>query len=278
VKRLFMVGFVLAALVLVFWVTDSNRATALDSTQPTSENPPAEAAQTSKAAIGESAADHEPASGYPVFSVEQFEVKPSVSRSWTQRDHTFTFTATVTNQNTISGTYSAVFQIDGTKASVKNLLVDSGSSEVVESSIARRIPGTYHVAFSPFVVSTVRLDPSYARLGQEVTISADVTNVGTNHWQETLALKLDGLEIATQEVTLSGGESTKVEFTGLIKQPGVYTIKGDSVSGKFTIGTNGYILDRILGSIYAAALVTGVVLSARSTRRTHCTTSRFGQR
>ena len=61
-------------------------------------------------------------------------------------------------------------------------------------------------------ISQMRIYPFEAEVGQNVTISVVVANTGVYPGNYTVVLKFDGEVIQTQDITIDGGGSTKVEF------------------------------------------------------------------
>ena len=90
-----------------------------------------------------------------------------------------------------------------------------------------------------FELSNLHIEPSQAvtfivrRMGEEVTITADVTNSGELEGNYTVVLTLNGETQATQEIALGAGESEQVVFTVSGNQSGHYLVVLGSLSGEF---------------------------------------------
>jgi len=86
-----------------------------------------------------------------------------------------------------------------------------------------------------FVASDLSISSAKVDIGDTVTISLQVTNTGDLTGNYTVILKIDGVDIATEEVTLSGGDSQTVTFTTVKNVAGTYTIEVNGLSGTFKV-------------------------------------------
>jgi len=93
------------------------------------------------------------------------------------------------------------------------------------------------------------------KIGEEVTISADVTNRGGQEGSYTAILKINGETEGTQEITLRPGQSEQVVFTVSDNGPGQYVVTIDSLSGEFTSSL--WINWWLIGGIIAALILLG---------------------
>ena len=72
-------------------------------------------------------------------------------------------------------------------------------------------------------------------MGEEVTISVLVTNTGDLTGSYQASLNIDGVAVATEEVTLAGGASERVTFTMTQDVAGTYSVTIDGQSGTFDV-------------------------------------------
>ncbi|GAI28495.1 unnamed protein product, partial [marine sediment metagenome] len=95
----------------------------------------------------------------------------------------------------------------------------------------------YQVTLAPaaFTVSKLTISPAEVDIGQGVTISAIVTNTGGEAGTYEVALKIDGVVEATEEVTVSAGASKKVTFTASRDTAASYSVDVSGLSGLFTV-------------------------------------------
>jgi len=69
------------------------------------------------------------------------------------------------------------------------------------------------VAGAEFQVSNLTITPVEVKVGESVTVSVDVKNVGEVEGTYTVTLKVNGVKTETKEVTLAGGATDTVSFT-----------------------------------------------------------------
>ena len=86
-----------------------------------------------------------------------------------------------------------------------------------------------------FVTSDLSITPEDAIIGEEVTISVLVTNTGDLSGSYEVTLSVDEVDIATEEVTLDGGDSQTVTFTTTEDVVGTYAVTVDDLSGTFAV-------------------------------------------
>ncbi|GAH01385.1 unnamed protein product, partial [marine sediment metagenome] len=79
------------------------------------------------------------------------------------------------------------------------------------------------------------ITPAEAKIGEVVTISAVVTNIGEVEGSYKAVLQVDGVAVATEAVTLGAGESTKVVFSVTKDVAATYQVEVDGQCGEFTV-------------------------------------------
>ncbi len=125
---------------------------------------------------------------------------------------------------------------------------------------------------SNFIVEGLSLKPSEARIGEEVVISAQVTNMGERAGSYEVALKLNGVRVISEDVTLEPGASVKITFLISVNTPGSYTVGVNNLSDKLIVSqplidveseSNYWLL---IGLFVAGCVIVGLVvwLIARS--------------
>jgi len=90
-------------------------------------------------------------------------------------------------------------------------------------SIATVVVMTRH-APPKFEVTNLTLNPTEAKIGQTVTVSANVKNIGEAKGTYTAVLSIDGAEKDTRDITIAGGETKTVTFLVVKNAKGTYTI------------------------------------------------------
>jgi hypothetical protein len=116
-----------------------------------------------------------------------------------------------------------------------------------------------------FQVYNLQITPSQFRIwdpvtfvvktGEEVAISAYVTNYGGQEGKYTAILKVNGATQATKEIILGSGQGQQIGFTLTENEPGRYTVDIGGLSGEFvtSVWTNWWLI----GGIIAALIVIG---------------------
>ena len=175
-----------------------------------------------------------------------------VSPSTVEPDETVTVSVTVTNVGEKEGSYTAELLIDGVKVDEYTVTLDGGFSETVEFTVTEDTDGTYTVSIgelsdsftvetptpppapAEFVLSNLVVSPTTVEIGEPVTVSVTVTNVGEEAGSYTAELLIDGSKVDEDTVTLVGEASETVEFTGVSGEEGSHTVSVGDLSGSFT--------------------------------------------
>ena len=126
----------------------------------------------------------------------------------------WTTQAVVTHVYEKVGTYTASLLVKD------DLGVTSTTKATVQVEVQPRPP-----APPKFVVSGLSISPAEVHLGESVSISLKVTNVGELPGSYTVELKVDGVVVDSKTVMLAGGESTVVTFTWTGKEPGTHSLE-----------------------------------------------------
>jgi len=111
------------------------------------------------------------------------------------------------------------------------------ATNTITAKISHFTPFTVLAYTSPaaFAASNLSVTPAEVGIGEEVTISALVTNSGDLTDSYEAVLKIDGAEVARGEVTLIGGASETVTFTTTRDAAGTYAVSVNGLSGTFTV-------------------------------------------
>lgn len=86
-----------------------------------------------------------------------------------------------------------------------------------------------------FAITDLTLSPAEAIIGEKVTITALVTNSGDLSGSYDIVLKLNGVTLATEEITLDAGTSQEVTFTTTKNRPGTYTVDINGLTEKLIV-------------------------------------------
>ncbi len=108
--------------------------------------------------------------------------------------------------------------------------------------VAFAIGGYFYVSSSfekpesaAFVLSDLNISPTQLEVGQQVTISVNVTNIGTAAGEYTATLAIDNLPNQNQTVPLQSGESTIVTFELDSVTEGTHSITIGELTGSFQV-------------------------------------------
>ena len=176
-----------------------------------------------------------------------------VSPSTVEPDETVTVSVTVMNVGEEAGSYTVELLIDGSKVDEYTVTLDGGFSETVEFTVTEDTDGTYTASIgelsdsftvetptppptpAEFELSNLVVSPTTVEIGEPVTVSATVTNVGEEAGSYTAELLIDDSKVDEDTVTLVGGASETVEFTGVSGEEGSHTVSVGDLSGSFTV-------------------------------------------
>ena len=173
-----------------------------------------------------------------------------------------TINATVTNTGDLTGSYTVTCKIDNVVIDTKEITLSGGYSKSVFFITTMDKAGTYTVtvegltgtfvvkpvpetpvtpeppvppAPAAFEVSQLSISPAEVQVGEEVIVSATVANTGEVDGSYTVTLKVDGVTESTKNVTVAGGQSTKVTFSVVKDVAASYQVDIAGQTGSFTV-------------------------------------------
>jgi hypothetical protein len=88
------------------------------------------------------------------------------------------------------------------------------------------------------VLSNLKIEPAEILPGQTVTVSVNVTNVGTNEGAYNANLIIDGLSTQNKTIQLSVSESTIVTFNIVETTPGKHVAGLENIAGTFLVNAS----------------------------------------
>jgi uncharacterized membrane protein len=119
-----------------------------------------------------------------------------------------------------------------------------------------------------FRVSDLAINPAEVEVGNEVTISVAVTNIGEGEGSHTIVLKVNQVVEDYQTVVLDAGDFTTVQFSVTKEEAGTYDVEIGELSGEFKVKEPPSMP---IPPVYAAAIaalgVMGSLLVYRRRRR-----------
>jgi hypothetical protein len=163
-------------------------------------------------------------------TTESFEVSNLTAPSVVERGETVTVNATVTNPGEASATETVEFRFDGGVFATETVELDGGESTTVSFSIdtasvesgqyfhgvytdARGEPAQLRIVdeIESFDVANLSA-PATATVGDEVTVTANVTNPNDFTIAQEVEFRFDGDVVAAQDVEIDAEGATVVEF------------------------------------------------------------------
>ena len=157
-----------------------------------------------------------------------------------------TISALVTNTGNFTGSYKATLMIDNAIAASEEVTLEADANEEISFTVVKRsartytvtidgLSGTFSVKRPDFTFSKLSITPEEAAIGEEVTISALVTNTGSFRGIDRVTLMIDGAAVARKEVALEAGANEEISFTVVKRTVGIHTVTIDGLSGTFSV-------------------------------------------
>ncbi|MBA7706726.1 hypothetical protein ES703_115583 [subsurface metagenome] len=158
--------------------------------------------------------------------------------------------ALITNTGDLAGSYEVSLKVNDMIAQTKEVTLDGGDSEAISFNVTPAIAGEHTVSINgllgtvvvkvpeapaAFTTSALIISPAKVNIGESVTISATVTNVGDLTDTYKVTLKIDGAVVEEKEITLARGASREVVFLTAKDTPGTYTVDVNGLSGSFAV-------------------------------------------
>lgn len=148
--------------------------------------------------------------------------------------------------------------------------IDMEGNKITLSLFPSQWEISYVLPLSPpaeFQISNLEVAPTNAEIGEEITISVTVTNVGEQAGSYDIPLIINQTVESTRTVTLEKDKSTTATFTVTKQTPGTYDIEIAGLLAQFKVNdvpTNGAHLNPIPTEylIAVAIVVTAIVLVA----------------
>jgi hypothetical protein len=180
----------------------------------------------------------------PIFSVSNLTITPNQVKY----GNPVTISAVVSNSGSEAGTYSVVLRINGMVENIIDLMLSPGASQATTFTV-NKDGGEYYaevdglsgifiiIPLDPasFTVSNLVIAPERAKQGENIIISAMVTNNGELPGTYSAELKLKGALESTEDLNLGPGESRKLSFRIAKTTPGFYNVELEGLTGRFVV-------------------------------------------
>jgi hypothetical protein len=180
----------------------------------------------------------------PIFAVNNLTITPNQVKF----GNPVTISAIVSNSGSEAGTYSVVLRINGMVENIMDIMLSPGASQAATFTVNKE-GGEYYAEVdglngvfviiplveANFTVSNLVIAPERAKQGENIIISAMVTNNGELPGTYTGELKLKGALESTEELNLGPGESRKISFKIAKTTPGFYNVELEGLTGRFVV-------------------------------------------
>lgn len=125
---------------------------------------------------------------------------------------------------------TVVFKINGVSAQSYSITESPGSLIELDLAVASAPPPEVS-----FTVTNLSISAGVVEPGEELSISATVTNSGSLAGNYSAKLKINGSEVDSRELSLEPGESQTVSFTVSRGVEGEYSVELGGLEGSFTV-------------------------------------------
>ncbi len=151
----------------------------------------------------------------------------------------------VTNTSEAKGSFKAKLKVDKALLGMKFMPVAAGQTVTLSFIVDTPAAGTHEVelnglagtfsVLTPPVFANLVISPPQPQVGDNVTISADVTNAGEVSGNYTVALKVNEMDEQTKTLALESNSTVPVIFDVIKNDPGNYSVSLGDLSGNFTL-------------------------------------------
>jgi hypothetical protein len=223
------------------------------------------------------------------FQISRLTVMPDE----VEIDEDVTISILVENSGDLSGSYILELTVNNEVTETKEVHLAGHESVTASFTITAESDGVFPISINgltgrftvtaPPVIeapkpadiftSNLSVTPSKVETGDTVTISVRVANRGGQEGTHIVELKIDGVAVETERVTLTAGASQTVTFTTSQNMAAIYQVDIDGLSASFTVekpetpeppGTNwGAIIGGIIGGVAVIAVIVVLVLRRR---------------
>lgn len=171
----------------------------------------------------------------------------------------------VENTGRTRGSYQAVLLLNDEEHSAKEVALAAGQQQTVQFELYEEDLGVHTVKLddntetfkvlkpAEFASSELSISPNPVNMGNEVTISALVKNVGEATGTHTVNLTIDGEVIQKEEVTLKGNSNRTVSFKVPADKAGRLVVGIDQLKSDLDV----YNIQRLANGTYINRDMTG---------------------
>jgi hypothetical protein len=155
----------------------------------------------------------------------------------------------VKNINSETDTYNVPLMVDGVADDRKEITLAPGQTELLTFELTRSHTGSYKISVgskestltvqkpSPpdFRLSNLEINPTEVNIGENVVVTAKLTNIGGSQGSYTAELKIDGITNQAEKLIISAGADYMLVFKVSKGLPGTYKVALGDLSGQFSV-------------------------------------------
>jgi len=169
---------------------------------------------------------------FPKFDIIYCSVTPDEALS----GESITVEATVMNTSMEADTYQAILLLDGSEVATKEVSLAAGEQTAISFVVSAdalgfheielgRASGVFHILVpAQFEIKGLDISPNPVKASETAVASLDVENVGEAEGAYTASLVVDGITMATEDITLSGDTMGSISFPLVKEAAGSYSI------------------------------------------------------
>ena len=155
--------------------------------------------------------------------------------------------ADVSNIGGAEGVYAANLTLDGEVVEVQSITIAAGTTETISFTCYLEDAGSHVVglggvtetviALKPaeFEIASLRIVPPEVAVGEEAVVEADIENIGEVEGTCPVILKVNGVEVETEDIMVAAGGSKAVSFQLAEDEPGMHTIDLQGLTGALKV-------------------------------------------
>jgi hypothetical protein len=161
----------------------------------------------------------------------------------------FTVIADISNSSKSEANYMVPVMVNGIADDRKSILIAPGKSEQVQFTLSRSNPGTYEIRVGDKSVSIevekslpailklsdLKVNMEQAAIGEEVVVTAIVSNTGGSPGNYIAEIKINGTAEQAEKLILPPGVNYNLVFKIIKSDPGTYTVAIDDLTTEFTV-------------------------------------------
>ncbi|MFH0768511.1 MAG: tetratricopeptide repeat protein [Chloroflexota bacterium] len=170
---------------------------------------------------------------------------------------TVSISALVSNTGGTAGSYQLVLKINGIVQATRDIAVNAGVSQEVSFTVASDVADRYYLDLNgtggyftlnervvpqppapepaTFTISQPLVIPDKVSVGENVTVSAVVTNSGGTAGTYAVVMTINGVREARKDVTVDAGASQRVSFIVTKNTLGTYQVNVNSLASSFSV-------------------------------------------